>query len=70
MKCGISIPEEREPMLAEINHKMTCGLEDELTGNYFGMMRYLPFTRGLKWGKGGRILLGFSAACPQRNESG
>lgn len=35
-------------MLAEINHKMTCGLEDELTGNYFGMMRYLPFTRGLK----------------------
>lgn len=33
-------------MLAEINHKMTCGLEDELTGNYFGMMRYLPFTRG------------------------
>lgn len=35
-------------MLAEINHKMSCGLEDELTGNYFGVMRYLPFSRGLK----------------------
>lgn len=35
-------------MLAEINHKMSCGLEDELTGNFFGIMRYLPFSRGLK----------------------
>lgn len=35
-------------LLAEINHKMSCGLEDELTGNFFGIMRYLPFSRGLK----------------------
>lgn len=35
-------------MLAEINHKMSSGLEDELTGNFFGIMRYLPFSRGLK----------------------
>ena len=35
-------------MIAEIKHKMVCGLEDELTGNFFGNMRYLPFSRGLK----------------------
>ena len=35
-------------MIAEIKHKMSCNLEDELTGNFFGIMRYLPFTRGLK----------------------
>ena len=35
-------------MIAEIKHKMVCGLEDELTGNSFGNMRYLPFSRGLK----------------------
>lgn len=35
-------------MIAEIKHKMVCGLEDELTGNFFGNMWYLPFSRGLK----------------------
>ncbi len=35
-------------MLAEIHHKFSCSLEDELTGNFFGIMRYLPFTRGIK----------------------
>lgn len=34
-------------MLAEINHKTFCE-EDRLTGNFFGIMRYLPFRRGLK----------------------
>lgn len=35
-------------MIAEIYHKMSCNLEDEITGNFFGNMRYLPFTKGLK----------------------
>ena len=35
-------------MLAELNHKISCESEDELTGNFFGIMRYLPFRRGLK----------------------
>lgn len=35
-------------LLAEINHKIFCDQEDELTGNFFGVMRYLPFRRGLK----------------------
>lgn len=39
---------ESETLLAEINHKISCNLEDELTGNFFGIMRYLPFRRGLK----------------------
>ena len=34
-------------MIAEIHHKLTTSLEDELTGNFFGAMRYLPFSRGL-----------------------
>lgn len=34
-------------MIAEIHHKLTTSLEDELTGNFFGTMRYLPFSRGL-----------------------
>ena len=34
-------------MIAEIYHKLTTCLEDELTGNFFGTMRYLPFNRGL-----------------------
>jgi hypothetical protein len=35
-------------VLAEINHKFRSSLEDELTGNFFGTMRYMPFSRGLK----------------------
>lgn len=35
-------------MIAEIYHKTTSNLEDELTGDFFGIMRYLPFQRGLK----------------------
>ena len=35
-------------VLAEIHHKVSLSLEDELTGNFFGIMRYIPFTRGLK----------------------
>lgn len=34
-------------MIAEIYHKFTTSMEDELTGNFFGTMRYLPFNRGL-----------------------
>ncbi|MDO4557317.1 MAG: hypothetical protein Q4B70_19560 [Lachnospiraceae bacterium] len=41
-------------MIAEIYHKisstgsnLTERLEDELTGNYFGNLRYIPFCRGL-----------------------
>lgn len=34
-------------MIAEIYHKLTSCQEDELTGNFFGTMRYLPFHRGL-----------------------
>ena len=34
-------------MIAEIYHKFTTYLEDELTGDFFGTMRYLPFNRGL-----------------------
>jgi hypothetical protein len=42
-------------MIAEIHHKISQSgsnlsekLEDELTGNYFGNFRYIPFNRGLK----------------------
>lgn len=35
-------------MIAEIYHKITSKYEDELTGNFFGTMRYIPFQRGLK----------------------
>lgn len=35
-------------MIAEIHHKIFSNLEDELTGNFFGTMRYIPFQRGLK----------------------
>lgn len=35
-------------MIAEIYHKVFSSLEDELTGNFFGTMRYIPFQRGLK----------------------
>lgn len=35
-------------MIAEIYHKVFSNLEDELTGNFFGTMRYIPFQRGLK----------------------
>lgn len=35
-------------MIAEIHHKVFSNLEDELTGNFFGTMRYIPFQRGLK----------------------
>lgn len=35
-------------MIAEICHKVFSNLEDELTGNFFGTMRYIPFQRGLK----------------------
>ena len=35
-------------MIAEIHHKVFSSLEDELTGNLFGIMRYIPFQRGLK----------------------
>lgn len=34
-------------MIAEIYHKFTTSLEDELTGNFFGTLRYLPFNRGV-----------------------
>lgn len=39
---------EHGALLAELNHKISCESEDELTGNFFGIMRYLPFRRGLK----------------------
>ena len=35
-------------MIAEIHHKVFSNLEDELTGNFFGTMRYIPFQRGMK----------------------
>jgi hypothetical protein len=38
-------------MIAEIYgkaHKQTEGSEDELTGNFFGNLRYLSFNVGLK----------------------
>ena len=35
-------------MIAEIKHKVKSTQEDELTGNFFGNMRYLPYSRGLK----------------------
>lgn len=41
-------------MIAEIHHKVGCfatnqdRLEDELTGNFFGTLRYLPFSRGIQ----------------------
>lgn len=35
-------------MIAEIHHKVFSNMEDELTGNFFGIMRYIPFQRGLK----------------------
>ncbi|MCM1201252.1 MAG: hypothetical protein NC312_08470 [Bacteroides fragilis] len=35
-------------MIAEIYHKAFSNLEDELTGNFFGTMRYISFQRGLK----------------------
>lgn len=34
-------------MIAEIFHKTTSEMEDELTGNFFGTMRYLSFQKGL-----------------------
>jgi len=34
-------------MIAEIYHKFSTNLEDVLTGDFFGPMRYLPFNRGL-----------------------
>ena len=34
-------------MIAEIYHKFSTNSEDVLTGCFFGMMRYLPFSRGL-----------------------
>jgi hypothetical protein len=39
-------------MIAEINRKGKKGIidsEDELTGNFFGNLRYLPFNKGLKY---------------------
>jgi len=38
----------RVGMIAEIYHKVRSFSEDELTGNFFGMMRYFPFSRGLR----------------------
>lgn len=35
-------------MLAEIYHKVRNVKEDELTGDFFGIMQYLPFQRGFK----------------------
>lgn len=35
-------------MIAEIYHKTSSRLEDELTGDFFGIMRYIPFQNGLK----------------------
>lgn len=34
-------------MIAEIYHKFSTNLEDVLTGDFFGAMRYMPFNRGL-----------------------
>ena len=35
-------------MISEIYHKTFSNSEDELTGNFFGTMQYIPFTRGLQ----------------------
>ena len=32
-------------MIAEIYHKFSTDLEDVLTGDFFGVMRYMPFNR-------------------------
>ena len=34
-------------MIAEIYHKFSTDLEDVLTGDFFGAMRYMPLNRGL-----------------------
>ena len=34
-------------MIAEIYHKFSTDLDDVLTGDFFGAMRYMPFNRGL-----------------------
>lgn len=34
-------------MIAEIYHKFSTDLEDVLTGDFFGAIRYMPFNRGL-----------------------
>lgn len=34
-------------MIAEIYYKFSTDLEDVLTGDFFGAMRYMPFNRGL-----------------------
>lgn len=34
-------------MIAEIYHKFSTDLEDVLTGDFFGAMRYMPFNKGL-----------------------
>lgn len=34
-------------MIAEIYHKFSTDLEDVLTGDFFGVMRYMPFNRGM-----------------------
>lgn len=34
-------------MIAEFYHKFSTDLEDVLTGDFFGAMRYMPFNRGL-----------------------
>jgi hypothetical protein len=34
--------------ISKDNSNLTTRSEDELTGNFFGNMRYLPYTRGLK----------------------
>lgn len=36
-------------MIAEIFHKTACEIEDELTGNFFGTMRYISFQKGLNY---------------------
>lgn len=35
-------------MIAEIYHKSKNFSEDKLTGCFFGIMRYIPFSRGLQ----------------------
>ena len=34
-------------MIAEIYHKFSTDLEDVMTGDFFGALRYMPFNRGL-----------------------
>lgn len=36
-------------MIAEIHHKTFSAMEDELTGNFFGAMRYMSYNRGLNF---------------------